>query len=231
MELTWSIGHLFHELYRNVYFGPMQEWAGAWRCVRCGWDTDKAGMSSPPVFKKKLVSRGKLSLMPSACGGCGAPFILPYDAPDDAMSYGVFKEWLVEDRQIGLHGHPDGWSRRNGIERILVDLKSHGYNGFSARNRLRDGHDLQVWAYQHMCGDKGEPSEVWYMNKSPWGDPSAFIRDIAVPFDVKKFKMFVVLPLEQVHNGIAGGPLPDRGCINMECVRARECQLADVCFE
>ena len=228
MEITWSIGKIFHDMYRDSYYGPMQEWAGAWECLRCGWDTDKAGISASPVFKKKVVSRGKLATMPGTCGGCGAPFMLPPERNEERC-YGTFKEWLLVDKVIGLHGHPDGWSKRYGIERVLVDLKSHGNNGFTSRNTLRSGHDLQVWSYQHMSGD--ELGEVWYMNKSPWGDPLAFVREVVTPFDVNNFKLFVADPLYQVHNGIAGGPMPERVCVNAECARARECQLNDVCFD
>lgn len=227
LEVTFSIGKAFHKMYRDVYFGPMQEWGGAWKCLKCGWDTDKAGLSSSPVFKKKLVASGKMAKMPAKCGGCGVDFFSFSDNEDDV--YGTFKEWIVADTNIGLEGHPDGWSLRNGSERVLVDLKSHGANGFSSRNTVREGHDFQVWAYQYLCGDKH--GEVWYLNKSPWGDSLSFVRDIVVPFDLKKFRLFVIKPLEKVHNGIAGGELPERLCINSTCARAKECQLVDVCFE
>jgi len=229
LQITFDIGNLFHNLYRDFYFGPMGEWAGAWKCLRCDWDTDKAGLSSPPTFKAKLTSPGKLAKMPEVCGGCGAPFILPPNEDDNMQLYGTFKEWYIEDRNIGLHGHPDGWSLRHGSSRVLVDLKSHGANRFSSRRTLREGHDLQIWAYQHMCGD--DSAEVWYMNKSPWGDSLSFLRDIAPKFDRKKFEMFVVKPLEKLMNGLAGGALPERDCISLDCPRAKECQLVDVCFE
>lgn len=226
LEITWTIGHTFHDLYRDVYYGPMQEWAGAWECIRCGWDTDTAGVSQSPVFKEKLVSKGHIATMPRECGGCGAPF---WGVPDGERVYGTFKEWSIEDKVIGLKGHPDGWSVRNGADRVLVDLKSHGATGFSSRTSLRNGHNLQVWGYEHMCGDRD--GEVWYMNKSPWGDAISFVRDIRVPFDKKEFKNRVVEPLREVHEGVAGGPITDRKCINPECVIAKECQLVDVCFE
>lgn len=226
LHITLEIGNSFHDLYRNKYYGPSGEWVGAWECIRCGWDTDQSGASSPPVFRDKLISRGKLVRMPIECGSCGAPFV----ARDRIRCYGTFKEWMVEDKRMHLNGHPDGWSRRNGMDRVLVDLKSHGFNGFSSRKTLRDGHDLQAWGYQHMCGDIHTPSEVWYLNKSPWGDPGAFVRDITSAFDKKKFKIFVTDPLDEMNNGLHGGALPARGCINAGCVRASECQLADVCF-
>ena len=224
LEITWTIGDYFHEMYRNEYFGPMGEWAGAWECLRCGWDTDYAGLSAPPVPGE---SRGRVTPMPQLCDKCNAPFI----APDGVQCYGKFKEWLIQDFRIHLQGHPDGWSIRSGSDRVLSDLKSHGLNGFASRKKIRDGHDLQVWGYQYMCGDTETNGEVWYLNKSPWGDPGAFLREIVVPFDRKKFETSVVRPLGQIQDGLSGGPLADRVCINDQCPRARECQLSDVCFD
>jgi len=225
LHITYQIGHLFHDLYRDFYFGPGQEWVGAWECVRCGWNTDKAGLSKCPGKRRK----GKLATMPSECGGCGAPFIRQKGMSEQTRLCGTFMEWLVHDDKLGLHGHPDGWSRRVDVPRVLVDLKSHGFTGFLTRKAIRDGHDLQVWAYQYMCGDRN--GEVWYMNKSPWGDSSAFLRDIVVPYSKEQFRDLIRKPLDQMHDGIAGGKLPERKCVHPDSVNASVCQLVDVCFE
>lgn len=216
LQITLDIGHIFHDLYRDRYFGPMGEWVGSWKCERCGWDTDKAGMSEPPVFEHRVVSRGKMAKMPSKCLGCG-----------DEKSI-TFNEWKLVDKSLLIHGHPDGWSWRSGMDRVLVDLKSHGASDFKSRKKLRDGHDIQVWAYQHMCGDKN--GMVWYLNKSPWGDAINFVREVPVQWDAKGFRSDVQQPVESLHNGLAGGPVPERLCISPSMPRAKDCQLADVCF-
>jgi hypothetical protein len=226
LQITLDIGNVFHDLYRNIYYGPMQDWAGAWRCVRCGWDTDKAGLSEAPVFTDHLVSPGKIAKMPPECGGCGAPF---WTHPDDGeIAYGDFKEWFVKDHSLLIHGHPDGWMWIPAMKRVLVDLKSHGKRGFDNRKKLRDGHDHQVMAYGHLCGD--QLGAVMYMNKSPWGDHQSFVKPIPVKTDKKIFKKEIVEPLGILQNGLAGGPMPERVCLSADCPKARECQLADVCF-
>jgi hypothetical protein len=231
LQITLDIGVVFHDLYRDVYFGPMGEWVGAWRCKRCDWDTDVAGLSRPSKFRNGRAYQGKCVRMPEVCGGCGAPFIALSSSDNPFDMHGTFKEWHVEDKGIGLNGHPDGWSWRVGSKLVLVDLKSHSARDFSSRKKLRDGHDLQIWAYQHMCGNKKEPGEVWYLNKSPWGESSGFLRDIVKSFDKHEFDLYVVKPLEELHSGIAGGKIPERGCVSIDCSRAKECQLADVCFD
>jgi len=226
LQLTMDIGHAFHDLYRDVYFGPMGEWAGAWECSACGWDTDKAGLSEPPKSHNGCISPGVVAKMPVKCGGCQAPFIIP--ASEGYCGHGTFKEWYLEDLGLGVRGHPDGWVVRLRSGRLLCDLKSHGHRGFGSRRSLRSGHDLQVWAYQYMCGDKA--TAVWYLNKSPWGDHPAFIRDISVEFDRKRFNSEIVIPVRKTLEGVAGGEVPDRTCISRSVPRAKDCQLAEICF-
>lgn len=227
LQITLDIGNLFHDLYRHIYYGPMGEWIGAWQCIRCGWNTDEAGLSEPPRSNGGCVFRGKAVKMPSECGSCGAPFWIRPD--DDFEPAGHFREWHIEDRVLGLKGHPDGWYLRPGFPRVLTDLKSHGHRGFGSRRKLRDGHDVQIWGYEYMTGDKG--GEVWYLNKSPWGDHPSFLRQVVVPPDKKSFKNLVAKPLESLHNGLAGGPLPDRKCIGAGVPRAKDCQLCAICFD
>jgi len=222
LQITFDIGHMFHRLYRDWYYGPMGLWQGAWRCIRCGWDTDAAGLSEAPVRKK---SSGKLAVMPRECPSCGGRGF-PDGSGEDGFI--TFKEWQVVNDELGISGHPDGWYAAMGYKRRMVDLKSHGANRFSARNTLRKGHDIQVWIYQEACGD--ELGAVWYMNKSPWGDYSNFIRPVDVPFNVKGFDMYVRRPVEELRNALNGGKVPDRTCVTKDCPRALDCQLVDICF-
>lgn len=251
LKITFDIGDYFHELYRNVYFGPMGEWVGAWECKRCGWDTDKVGLSAPPIYKN---SPPKLARMPEKCPDCGAVRPRPCSCGEmmgvfcrncGAVREGhsvdedsdlrfddilVFKEWRVSDPELRLWGHPDGWRWLPGAKPAIIDLKSHGSNGFKGRNSLREGHDLQVWGYQHCSGDTKTTGSVCYLNKSPWGDHSMFIRDIKVPFNERLFDSQIRRPLMDLQNGLAGGEVPDRICISPDCPRAKECQLVPVCW-
>lgn len=211
LMIVFDIGDLFHYLYRNIYFGPMGEWRGAWRCSGCSWDTDIAGLSSPPVPGGTC---GLLAKMPSQCPECGAPV--------------TFKEWLIEDKNIGLSGHPDGWDVL-GSTRTVVDLKSQGFTTYRSRRSITPGHDVQIWAYEYLCSDKN--GEVWYLNKSPWGDAPSFIRQVAAKMDKLEFKIRVIDPLREMKEGLNGGKLPEPVCENKICPRAVECQLADVCWE
>lgn len=228
LQITLDIGHAFHDLYRDVYYGPMGEWVGSWKCMMCGWDTDRAGLSKPPETNNGCTSPGVLTKMPEKCGNCHAPFIVHPGSGDGYRGNGTFNEWHIEDKGIGVKGHPDGWVARPRVRRLLVDLKSHGHRGFASRRKLRDGHDLQAWAYQFMCGD--EAAEVWYLNKSPWGDHAAFVKTVPVEFDKKGFRQSVLSPVERTLDGLAGGPLPERMCVSVECPRAKECQLSSICF-
>jgi hypothetical protein len=213
LQITMDLGHMFHSLYRNKYFGPMGEWAGAWECESCGWDTDHSGDSSPPVFGSLP---GKICQMPASCPKCHRESI-------------VFMEWEIADSKLCLSGHPDGWSWKGTTKRTVIDLKSHTPNGFSSLRSPMEGHDLQVMAYMHLCGDR--EGELWYLNKSPWGDALKFIRDIKVVFDVNDFNSRIRNPLEELQNGLSGGKVTNRICIASDFPRAKECQLADVCFE
>jgi len=228
LQITFDIGDIFHRLYREYYFGPMQEWAGAWECLYCGWDTDKVGLSVAPTCTNGIAKQGKVARMPLTCGGCGAPFISEDGSPSEA-SYVRFKEWHIEDKVICLDGHPDGWSIIPASARRVTDLKSQTSNTFAGRRSAEPEHVAQVMGYMHLCGDK--IGSVWYLNKSPWGDSPSFLRDFDFTFDRKIFRKLVVEPLNVLQNSLAGGSLPERGCVTRDCPRANECQLADICFE
>lgn len=252
LAITFDIGDMFHDLYRGLYYGPMGEWRGAWECKRCGWDTDKAGLSHPPEKGQYKVKPPKLAAMPSKCPACGArsPRRCPrcgewfattclgcgyaesaLEAEYDYRLIG-FKEWHVEDPEVGIKGHPDGWGVRGGTKTRLVDIKSISPNGFKRMSRTPlEGHAEQVWGYQHCCGHTDLCGTVLYANKSPWGDHTEFVREIKVKsFDKKTFDQVVRRPVEEVRNGLSGGPLPERFCVSQDCARANECQIADVCF-
>lgn len=217
LHITLDIGDVFHDLYRNEYFGPMQEWAGAWECKVCGWDTDVEKLSEAPVMENGVLRfNGKLAKKPHKCPSCDSEFV-------------VFKEWELSDGLICLNGHPDGWCLRQGRDRVLVDLKSHTKTGFSSRHTFVHGHDLQLLAYAHMTGDKN--CQVWYLNKSPWGDSLDFVREVGVEFSQEKFVSFIKRPLLALQDSLAGGKIPERICITKTCSRANECQLFDVCFD
>lgn len=252
LRITFDIGDRFHELYRNVYWGPMGEWVGAWECKRCGWNTDTAGLSEPPEKGKRPA---KLTEMPKSCPDCGAlqpthcrhcgevmGAICPqcgevrdgHAASDsDALRFDdilVFKEWHIFDHRLRIKGHPDGWRRLEGSRPSVADIKSHGFNGFKSRNTPRQGHRRQVWSYQWCSDETKTTGSVLYLNKSPWGDHTAFVRDIKVPFVKEEFNALVVRPMESLNEGLAGGPCPERICIAPDSPRAKECQLRDVCF-
>lgn len=221
LQITFDIGHVLHNLYRDQYYGPMGLWAGAWECLHCGWNTDESGDSSPPVLGK---TSGRLARMPLECGGCGAPFAL---SDKSEMTYGHFREWQIRDPENYIQGHADGWIL--GGYRQLVDLKSQSSASFPTRRKADPKHVIQVLAYERMCQDT--EGAVWYMNKSPWGDPSAFVRGFSVPYDYKQFERNIAKPMRELQNGLAGGTLPVRLCPNMDCSRAKECQMHDVCWE
>ena len=167
----------------------------------------------------------------NVCGQCGA--VRPGVDPESEIVAGgiiTFKEWSVKDNKLCLKGHPDGWRIIPGEKPSIVDLKSHGSNGFVSRNSLREGHDVQVWSYQHCSNETDRTGEVYYMNKSPWGDHSAFIRTIAAPFDKRIFDYTVRKPLVSLQEGLDGGKMPDRICISDDTPKAKGCQLASVCF-
>jgi hypothetical protein len=218
LQITFDIGHRFHDLYRDLYFGPMGEWAGAWECLHCGWSTDDSGDSAPPG-----KNPGRLATMPLTCKKCGAPFI-SFD--DEIRTYGHFKEWLVEDHELFFYGHPDGWSVA--ASRVLADLKSNSATSFPTRRSVEPAHVAQLMAYLHMCQERH--GSIWYVNKSPWGDSPSFLRDFEIEYNVDLFKKLVATPMTLLQNGLAGGPLPDRICPTKDCPRAKECQLSDVCF-
>lgn len=221
LQITFDIGHAFHDLYRDSYFGPMGIWLGAWECLHCGWSTDDDGTSEPPVQGKYS---GRLAKMPAECGGCGAPFFVVDHA---SRTYGTFKEWYVQDEEFFINGHPDGWVAHNG--RMLTDLKSKSAKSFPTLRSVEPAHVPQVLGYQRMCSDTN--GAVWYMNKSPWGDASMFLRDFAVPYNEEAFRRLVAEPMEELQNGLSGGVLPDRICPAATCSRAKECQLNDVCWQ
>ena len=223
LRITFDIGDVFHDLYRDLYFGPMGEWVGAWKCLHCGWDTDVGGLSEPPVLGK---TPGVLAKMPAKCNGCGAPFI---SLDDEIQTYGTFKEWWVVDKRHFIHGHPDGWHVVFGMPRKLTDLKSQSGNSFLGRRSVELPHKVQVISYLHMSGDKD--GSVWYLNKSPWGDSPSFLRDFDVVYDKALFKKLVADPMEKLQDGLSGGTLPERTCVSAECPRAKDCQLVDICFE
>jgi hypothetical protein len=222
LQITFDIGDIFHNLYRDLYFGPMGEWQGAWKCLHCGWDTDEAGWSEPPVLGK---TPGVLSKMPVKCGGCGAPFVT-FDDKEDV--YGTFKEWYIADERHFIHGHPDGWNVVLGKPRVLGDLKSQSANSFPSRRSVESPHKVQILSYMHMSEDKH--GALWYLNKSPWGDSPSFLRDFEVEYDRDLFMKLVAQPMEKLQDGLAGGSLPERVCASRVCPRAKDCQLADICF-
>lgn len=249
LQITFDVGHMFHDLYRDCYWGPMGDWLGAWECKRCGWNTDKEGLSHGPIKGERMA---KLAQMPDKCPDCGALRLIPCeecgesrigavcsgcghvrdDTVDIMNDNGVitFMEWTVEDHEIMLRGHVDGWRRQPVGRPIISDLKSHSSNGFIRRSGLREGHDLQVWGYQHCSGETRQKGELIYMNKSPWGDHTSFIRDFAIPFDKKSFDAHVRAPLIDLQNGLSGGKLPKRICVNETCPRAKDCQVRSICF-
>ena len=229
LQITFDIGNVFHDLFREEYFGPMGEWGGAWECLHCGWDTDDAGVSEQPQIRGGIARPGRPVRLPFRCGGCGAPFIRPPHFEGDITLYGRFKEWLIKDEQLCLDGHPDGWSMLPLRSRRVVDLKSQSASGFPNRLAPEPEHVLQVTGYEHLCGDK--EGAVWYVNKSPWGDSPSFLRDFEVLFDLSFFKKNVVKQCELLQNGLAGGSLPERTCVSKDFPRARKCQLVDFCFE
>ncbi len=250
LQITFDIGDCFHDLYRDQYWGPMGEWLGAWECKRCGWNTDVAGLSHAPIKGKRSA---KLATMPDQCPQCKAVRYKPCPdcgqmrgsvctgcgsrrdgVPDDAVDIrgdGVitFMEWSVKADDIRLGGHPDGW-RKDGMKRRISDLKSHGSNGFIRRTSPRNGHDLQVWGYQYCADEVDKPGEVCYLNKSPWGDHTSFIRDMVMPFDKGIFEAQVKKPLIELQEGLSGGALPGKICVSAGCPRAKDCQLAAICW-
>lgn len=219
LSVTLDIGNALHDLYRNVLYGPTGEWQGAWRCT-CGWDSDEDGLSILPQNGIPAL----LCPMPLACPACRS------SALDDHWTYGGsigFKEWYVEDRELLICGHPDGWSVTK--ERTaLVDIKSQSTRSFNRSMSFLPGHDIQLMAYLHMTGYSC--GELWYVNKSPWGDPSNFVKDVAVEYSPKLFDSYVRRPILEMREGLAGGAIPGRQCPSAQCSRANLCQIKDLCF-
>lgn len=224
LQITFDIGHAFHRMYRDEYFGPMGEWVGAWECLRCGWNTDKEGLSFAPILGH---NEGKLATMPDECLSCGGK--APHTKREDENSTITFMEWLIKDDKLRLRGHPDGWQILPKKGRVLCDLKSLSANRFPSLKHLQANHDVQVWAYEYMCKD--DMGSVLYMNKSPWGDHSNFVRQFICPPDKKSFDEFIRKPLEALQNGLDGGDIPDRVCVSRTCPKAKNCQLAVQCFD
>jgi len=225
LSVTLDIGDAFHDLYREVLFGPMGEWQGAWECGVCGWDTDVDGLSEPPCVFDHDGSIAKLASMPKTCPNCGA---VPFDDNGKPTRNIRFKEWHVCDRELLIHGHMDGWSV-SGKGRILVDLKSQSTRGYHTARSIINGHDIQVTTYQYLTGEKR--GEVWYLNKSPWGDWSDFVKDLPIDWNQNFFEAYIRRPMLEMREGLSGGRIPQRLCSNKTCPRAKGCQVNEICFD
>jgi hypothetical protein len=224
LHITLRIGDSYHDTYRHVFYGPMGEWQGAWKCIRCDWNTDEAGLSAQPERHKKFP--GKISPMPMECPSCGAK---AFDDRGRTTHLIQFMEWLLLDDELYLEGHPDGWCVKPRMKRIVADLKSQSKDQFTRRRSLQPGHDVQITAYMHMSMD--EKGELWYLNKSPWGEPLNFVKDLKVDFDRDFFNKRVRRPLLEMREGLNGGAIPKRTiCDRSDCSRAKLCQLAELCF-
>jgi hypothetical protein len=152
LQKVFDTGHVLHDLWRNVYLGPLGVLLGQWECIKCD-----------------RVVEGRQPEIPCACWG--------RNIPPKRKFYWNYVESRVQSDAWGipLSGKKDGMLdvermrklinvHLPNVESILFDLKTISDRGYNWLNKAQQSAVRQVNLYLHV--EKGEYGIIWYVNKS-----------------------------------------------------------------
>ncbi len=240
-DLQWKfdVGTLTHHLYRDWYLGPHGMYLGRWKCLRCGWDTDKSMNNETRSFKPNgsLPGEGVFNLvkMPIVCEKCG------HGREDGEGSKTiVFSEWDLQNDEYGITGHTDGWRFcPESNEVILQEIKSADPSSF-AYTTINGPHPYtlkQIQVYMWMTGIKR--GEVIYINKAG-KDPKGkhgmsihhgFFVPHIIDYDEDWLRYNVLNNVKYLRDCLRKGNVAERQCSNINSQFAKMCNYKELCFK
>jgi hypothetical protein len=152
---------------------------------------------------------------PTSCKGCGGK---NFD----------YAEQFFTNEKYGITGHPDGFISLSNKEGYgVLEIKSISKNGaFEVKKAPKFEHIIQAQIYMWFTGLKW--CCILYWDKGTFGT-NALVEHFV---DADPDTMTAVKEtLMGIWHGIDSGKLPDRICKDNKCERAKECALAQLCFE
>jgi hypothetical protein len=205
LSLIFAHGTALHWVLQNRLLPVLGVLLGKWKCHGCGETQGELG--------KELAT--SLSLRPVTCFRCGGKEFL-------------YEELYFFDPVLRVGGHPDGFLRLPGLPGVGVfEAKSISERGFrSVRDLPMIDHVVQIQMYLSMT--RLQWGKILYWNKA--GNGLGALKEHLVERDEEMIDN-VHQMVRSIWQGVRTGDLPDRICTIANCPRARDCSVADLCFQ
>ncbi len=231
---TVNLGSGVHWAFQNLILGPAKLLTGMWRCSVC---THLHGTGGPIVIPDICESCG-IKRSEFVCQVCRKPLNrnaevfdttrkMCNDCGNEAVPNDFeYVEVYLVDEELKIHGHCDGFATD---EISLWEFKTA--NPFAMKKfKMGDIYPYYIEQAQfYLYVSDRKRMKFVFIDKGENDIRLAWVEKVInrSEQDIDAIKHKVT----SLRNGLNGGEMPGRICGNMSCPRAKDCQLASICFD
>lgn len=217
LMLIFEHGNGLHWVLQNRILPKIGTMRGRWRCMCCGrvyggGETGEWESPPPDRFVFAQVMR------PATCESCGTPM------RSDTCVY--VEQWFV-DSTSRMSCHPDGFLQVRGYDYPGVgEFKSINPRGaWEVRGCPKLDHVVQLQCCLWLTGRTW--GKILYWDKAGSGMSTLIEHTLERDEDhIGTIRAFV----DQIWEGVGGGPIPEPICAVRDCKRAELCHVVEECF-
>lgn len=213
--LTFALGTGMHLALQNEVLPALGILEGMWRCVECGLVAGEPERKHRHT-REQIASR---VVRPAQCASEAC-----------TSTEFTFKEYLFEDHELGLSGHPDGLLNLPSIsfDPVIFEGKSIADSQtWKIKSTPMQDHVVQVHGYMLLTGLSH--GVILYWIKGVHGVKA--LKEYVVERDerlIEQLKGF----LASLRDGVVRGVAPEhKVCATPTCTKANSCSVREQCFD
>lgn len=214
LGVIFEHGKALHNQLQNSLLPELGLILGKWSCTYCGtvYGEKEDGPVESWAVKRPEKCESWVGEQAASCPGTSF----------------LYHEVFYGNKDLRIGGHPDGFLSIEGLEGLgILEAKSISPNGaWEVKNVPKLEHAIQAQIYMWLTGLSW--TKILYWDKGTNG-VNAFTehqmeRDDETIEAIKR-------TIQEIHDGVAGGPLPERICASSEAPRACTCAVVGPCFK